>query len=240
MARSVDVPVISISEDMGVIAVWVNDYKHTVEDITRQLSRANRALATLERYVARLGEVTGMLASLEVEDLVTVRDVAGVLQRAEMVHRISEEIRAAIVELGADGRLVGLQLDEVLGDMSDQRPVVVADYVRAPVTVEETMARLAELSDRELVDLRCVASALGSDDLDESLQSRGYRMLARVPRLSEDTAERVVERFVTLQQLMRASVDDLVSIDGVDAREAKSIKDGLARITESSILDRYA
>ncbi|HEX9260687.1 MAG TPA: DNA integrity scanning diadenylate cyclase DisA, partial [Acidimicrobiales bacterium] len=121
VARSIDVPVISVSEDMSVIAVYVGSVKHVLEEIPRLLNRANQALQTLERYRARLDEVAGSLSALEMEDVVTVRDVATVLQRNEMVRRIAEEIDSYVVELGVDARLIKLQLDELMADCEDER-----------------------------------------------------------------------------------------------------------------------
>src|SRR6202007_138433 len=81
-------------------------------------------------YKARLDSVSGSLSALEVEDLVTVRDVATVLQRAEMVRRIAEEIEGYVIELGADGRLVMLQLEELVGGVEEDRRLVAKDYFR--------------------------------------------------------------------------------------------------------------
>src|SRR5437016_5311090 len=128
VARSIDVPVISVSEDMQIINVYRHDLKHPLESIPRLLNRANQALQTLERYKTRLDMVSGALSALEVEDLVTTRDVVTVLQRAEMVRRIAEEIDGYIVELGADGRLVLLQLEELMGGVEDDRRLVIKDY----------------------------------------------------------------------------------------------------------------
>src|SRR5437764_14728554 len=113
---------------MSLIAVYVGDLKHPLEPIQRLLNRANQALQTLERYKNRLDTVSGSLSALEVEDLVTVRDVATVLQRAEMVRRIAEEIEGYVIELGADGRLVLLQLEEAMGGVEDDRRLVAKDY----------------------------------------------------------------------------------------------------------------
>src|ERR1700694_4496758 len=130
VARSIDVPVISVSEDMSVIAVYRNDQKHPLDPIPRLVARANQALQTLERYKNRLDTVSGALSALEVEDLVTVRDVVTVLQRAEMVRRIADEVEGYIVELGTDGRLIRLQLEELMGGVEDDRRMVIADYIR--------------------------------------------------------------------------------------------------------------
>src|SRR5688572_15804223 len=120
VARSIDVPVISVSEDMAIIAVYMGDEKHPLEPTPRLLNRANTALQTLERYKNRLDEVSSSLSALEVEDFVTIRDVVVVLQRIEMVMRIAEEIETDIVMLGVDSRLVRLQLEEVMGGVEDE------------------------------------------------------------------------------------------------------------------------
>ena len=128
VGRQLDVPVITVSEDMSLVAIHRRGEKHTLEPIPRVLARADQALQILGRYKSRLDSVSGSLSALEVEDLVTVRDVATVLQRAEMVRRIAEEIEGYVIELGADGRLVMLQLEELIGGVEDDRRLVAKDY----------------------------------------------------------------------------------------------------------------
>ncbi|MCB0896283.1 MAG: DNA integrity scanning diadenylate cyclase DisA, partial [Nocardioidaceae bacterium] len=81
VARQTGFPVISVSQSMQIIAAYVGETRHVLEDSGQILSRANQALATLERYKLRLDEVSSTLSALEIEDLVTVRDVAVVAQR---------------------------------------------------------------------------------------------------------------------------------------------------------------
>jgi diadenylate cyclase len=246
VARSIAVPVISVSEDMAVIAVYVGGVKHVLEEIPRLLNRANQALQTLERYKTRLDDVSAALSALEVEDVVTLRDVATMLQRNEMVRRIAKEVEGYIVELGVDARLIRLQLDELMGDSEDDRHHVIQDYLGDDTrwTLEQALDSLAALTTDELLDLRVVAATLrlpdGESDLDRPLQPRGYRLLAKVPRLPDGVIGHVVERFRSLQKIMRATVADLVDVDGVGDARARAIKDGLSRLAETSILDRYS
>jgi diadenylate cyclase len=246
VARSIDVPVISVSEDMAVIAVYRNDQKHPLEPIPRLLARANQALQTLERYKNRLDGVSGALSALEVEDLVTVRDVVTVLQRAEMVRRIAEEIEGYIVELGVDGRLILLQLEELMGGVEDERRYVIRDYSQATTLPrsDEVIGRLSELTTERLLDLKEVARLLDliRDDgqLDASAAPRGYRLLAKVPRLPDAIIGNIVERFGSLHKVMRATVEDLDDVEGVGGTRARAIKEGLSRLAETSILDRYS
>ncbi|MDQ3945494.1 MAG: DNA integrity scanning diadenylate cyclase DisA [Actinomycetota bacterium] len=244
VARQIDVPVIPVSEAMSVVTIYRNDEKYTLEPIPRILGKANTALQTLERYKIRLDGVSGALSALEVEDLVTVRDAVSVLQRAEMVRRIAEEIEGYIVELGSEGRLVMLQLEELMGGVEDDRRLVAKDYFVASVDspLEEVMKRLAQLSTDELLDLKEVSAVLQlppGTGLDWSLQPHGYRLLHKIPRLPEIVADRVVARFHNLQKIMRASMKDLDDVEGVGETRARSIKEGLSRLAETSILDRY-
>ncbi len=248
VARSLSVPVISVSEDMSVVTVYVGTVKHPLEDIPRLLNRANQALQTLERYKARLDEVAGALSALEVEDLVTLRDVVTVLQRTEMVRRIAEEVDQYVVELGVDGRLISLQLEELLGGMDDDRRLVIQDYAREAEITELDLAleRLATLSTDALLDPKAVAAELGlvrgdlAVDLDRAVQPRGHRLLARIPRLPDSVIDRIVQRFGNLQKVMRATIDDLDEVEGVGEARARAIKEGLSRLAETSILDRYS
>jgi len=244
VARQIAVPVITVSEEMSMVSVHYQGMKQTLEPIPRVLARADQALQILGRYKIRLDSVTGALSALEVEDLVTVRDVVTVLQRAEMVRRIAEEIEGYVVELGLDGRLVELQLEELVGGVDEERRLVCKDYFVESVdwVLAQLTARLGEISDDELLDLRAVAALLHlapDMELDSALQARGYRLLGKIPRIPDSIADHVVARFGSLPKILRASISDLVEVEGVGEARARAIKEGLSRVAESSILDRY-
>ncbi len=245
VAKQTNFPVISVSQSMQIIAVYVGDIRYVLEDSGAILSRANQALATLERYKTRLDEVSSTLSALEIEDLVTVRDVAVVAQRLEMVARIAREIEDYVVELGSDGRLLALQLEELVTGVESERHLIVRDY--SPRTlgdgkVGKVLERLAALAPGELVDVAMVAQALGlpaTEPLDHTVSPRGHRLLAKVPRLPGSVADRLVHHFGSLQKLLSASIEDLRDVDGVGELRAKSVREGLSRLAESSILERY-
>ena len=219
------------------IAVYVGPVKHVLETIPRLLNRANQALQTLERYKIRLDEASAALSTLEVEDLVTVRDVVAVLQRTEMVRRIAEEIEIYIVELGVDGRLVRLQLDELMGGVEDDRRLVLQDYFHeAPTgTVDEALDALADLEHRRPARprARCrrvAAPARRTSTSSPDLQPRGYRLLAKVPRLPEASRSSASS---TASAASRRSCGPRsttsTTSQGVGETRARAIKDGLSR-----------
>jgi diadenylate cyclase len=246
VARSIDVPVVSVSEAMSTITVYMGEFKHVLQPPSDIVFRANQALRTLERYRDRLDEVRNTLSALEVEDLVTLRDMVAVLQRTEMVRRIADEISSDIVELGVEGRLVKLQLDELLGGVDDDRRLVILDYFDAEAewALDKAMTALSDMGTEELLDLKGVAGTLHlpgtAVDLDTNVQPRGYRLLSRIPRLPESVVDRIVGRFGSLQKIMRATIDDLDEVTGVGGSRARAIKEGLSRLAETSILDRYS
>jgi diadenylate cyclase len=246
VARQTGYPVISVSQSMRIVSLYVNGQRHVLDDSAAILSRANQALATLERYKLRLDEVSGTLSALEIEDLVTVRDAVSVVQRLEMVRRISDEIAGYVVELGTDGRLLSLQLDELMAGVDADRTLVIRDYLptgRKARTADEALVELDLLTASDLIDLVSVAKALGypssTDALDAAVSPRGFRLLAKVPRLPGAVVDRLVDHFGSLQRLLGATVEDLQAVDGVGDARARGVREGLSRLAEASILERY-
>jgi len=242
-ARQTGLPVVCVSEAMQIVNLYVDDAKHTLEDISSILFRANQALATLERYRNRLDTVSAALSTLEVDNVVTLRDVLAVVQRVEMVRRISDEIEVAVVELGTDGRLLKLQLDELMAGVEAERVLLARDYVpdrrRRP---ETTLGRLGAIPAEQLLDVPRLGEALGYGPdlgLDQPVAPRGYRLLSRIPRLPERTVDALVARFASLPRVMSASLSDLDDVEGIGETRARAVKDGLSRLAEATAGDRY-
>lgn len=247
VSRQTGHTVISVSKSMRIIALFIDGARFVLQDPAAILSHANQALATLERYRRRLDEVSGALSGLELEDLATVRDVTAVAQRLEMVRRIAGEIEGYMVELGTDGRLLALHLDELVAGTGQERVLLAQDYVPAQLQdraggAAAGLARLESLSLDELLDVASVAEVLGlggSDALDDVVSPHGYRLLARIPRIPMPVVDSLIEHFGGLQKLLAAGVDELNQVDGVGAAHARSVREGLSRLAESSVLERY-
>ncbi len=240
-------PVISVSHSMNIVTVYVAGERHVVADSATILSRANQAIATLERYKARLDEVSRQLSTAEIEDFVTLRDVMTVVQRLEMVRRIGLEIDADAVELGTDGRQLRLQLEELLGGNDTARELIVRDYHANPeppskAQVASTLAALDGLSDNELLDFTALSRVFGypstAEAQDSALSARGYRAMADIPRLQFAHVDLLVRRFGSLQGLLAASAMDLQSVEGIGAMWARHVREGLSQLAESTIADR--
>jgi diadenylate cyclase len=248
VARSLDVPVFSVSAAMAMIAAYRNDERQVLQPIGWLRDRADQALSTLQRIRSRYDVALNALSTLEIEDTVSVGDVAGVLHSTEMVLRIANEVAGYLVELGDDGRLVRLKLAELVDGVEPSLRLVVRDYLRKPskdpeAAVDRAIRMLSRLSSDELLDVCRVAEILhlpiSLSDPHSGLEPRGYRLLHRLPRLSDTIIERIVGRFVNLQQIMRASLAEFEQVEGVGEARARSIKGGLIRLAETNIFERY-
>jgi diadenylate cyclase len=242
-------PVISVSHSMSIVTVYVAGEHHVVPDTATILSRANQAVATLERYKTRLDEVSRQLSAAEIEDFVTLRDVMTVVQRLEMVRRIGLEIDSDVVELGTDGRQLKLQLEELVGGNDAARELIVRDYHAnpAPPTGAEVNAALDELdrlSDTDLLDLTALSRVFGypstAEAQDSAMSSRGYRAMASIPRLQFAHVDLLVRTFGSLQGLLAASATDLQSVEGIGSMWARHVREGLSQLAESTIAERLA
>ncbi|RCW40150.1 diadenylate cyclase [Halopolyspora algeriensis] len=239
-------PVVSVSQSMSIASVYIEGHRHVLTGSPELLSRANQALATLSRYTTRLSEVAQTLSALEIEDYVTLRDVLTVVQRLEMVRRIADEIEGCVVELGVDGRLIELQLDELVGGIAVDRELIVQEYLPTQggmPTGDQIAAALDTLNSTDLLDLTTIAESFGypgtPEALERHLAPRGYRLLARVPRLPATVRRQLVEHFGSLQNLLAATADDLCEVDTVGEPRARLVREGLSRLAESSLAERY-
>lgn len=231
-AYQTHLPVLSVSASMRLISIYVGKYHHIVEEPEALLSRANLAVDTLDRYSQRLDEVLQTLTILEMRDSATIRDVATVMQRMEMIRRITSEINEYLEELGSEGRLLALQVDDLVRGAGSERALVLRDYIRDSSAVATAEAALSELASDRLVDLAAIANVLGlgvydPSDLDRMIQPRGVRALSLVPRLPWNVIKEITSHWENLADLREASVDDLQQIEGIGPYRAKLIRETL-------------
>ncbi|MCA1833188.1 MAG: DNA integrity scanning diadenylate cyclase DisA, partial [Actinobacteria bacterium] len=224
VAKQTGVPVLAVSQSMRMVTIYVDASRHVLEDVAAILGRANQALQTLERYKQHLDEVSVTLSALEVEDLATLRDALTVLQRMEMVRRIADEIEGAVAELGVEGRLVRLQLDELMGGIEAERTLLVRDYVASKRgrKLDSSLGDLDKLSPEQLLDLGVLASCLNHpvEGLETTISPKGYRILSRIPRLPAQVIEKIVGTLGRLPKVLTASQDELMLVEGVGAARA--------------------
>jgi diadenylate cyclase len=245
VSKQTDALVIAISQRREVISLYVDGAKYILEDIPIVLAKANQALGTLDKYRARLDQVSTRLTALEFEGGGTLHDVLTVLQRAELVTRMAVEIERYIVELGSEGRLIEMHLEETMVGTAAEKAALVHDYIaeHADEAFARVLDQIGRLAHQDLLDFGRLAELLGYDrklnTLDYPVSARGYRILGRIPRLPKLIVTAIVREFGGLDELLAAIDADLENVDGVGQIRAKDIREGLRRLQEINLVDRY-
>lgn len=235
--------VVCISQRRNIITLYKGSRKYILRDTSTILTRANQALQTLEKYIAVLGNASNNLSILEFEDIVTLSDVAVVMQRTEMVMRVVAEIERYICELGNEGRLLSMQLEELMAYIEEDGRLVVEDYILHTGNIKEddVLKRISAFAYEELMDLTCICHALGyyttPGSPDVNVTPRGFRIMSKVPRVHHAVTKKLVDAFGNLQGIMKASIAQLDEVEGIGEPRARAIKDGLRRVREQVLLE---
>jgi diadenylate cyclase len=244
VAKQTNALVISISQQRETVTVFVGQSRYQLEPIPDVLAKTNQALSTLETYRARLEQVVTRLTALEFQNAVKLDDVLVTLQRAELTTRMAEEIERACVELGEEGRLIRMQLEELVADVPHEKAALVYDYHSkgGPDRTAEGLDALAALPYDQLLEFELLA-VLGypatTNPMDYSVAPRGYRVLSHIPRVPDGVVKRVVANLEGLDGIVRASQRELEAVEGVGPVRAREIREGLRRLQEHNLVDRY-
>ncbi|MDU5106426.1 MULTISPECIES: DNA integrity scanning diadenylate cyclase DisA [unclassified Clostridium] len=231
--------VIAISQRRNIITIYKGDLKYVLQESSVILARANQAIQTLEKYVNVLDRVINNLNLLEYQDLTTIFDVVTAIQRTEMVMRIVEEIKRYIVELGNEGRLISMQLSELIRFIERDGILLIRDYCKEDMDYHEIYNGIQRLTAEELVDLDLIAKLLGYSSLsltDTLISPKGFRILFKVPRIPVSVIENLIKHFKELKYVIEADTNALDQVDGIGEARAKAIRSGLKRIKEQIYL----
>lgn len=243
MAKQAKCVVVAVSESRSSVTLFVRDQKHVMDTIATLMNKASQIVQTLEKFIFALNQGMQDLSAREFQDMVTIFDVCKSIQRYERVVRIGRELQPYILELGVEARLIELQVNEQLMPV-EEAGLMIQDYYRAKtkLTAEQVRKRLAELTNQELLNLGNISQTLGYSQnlrsVDTYLSPRGYRILTQTYRLTPQIIENLVERFGTLQQVMRAPKEDLVDVEGVGEVLAERIRVSLNLLQSQLALDR--
>ena len=226
--------VIAVSERRRVVSLYQGSYgPHVLEDIGVVLSKANSAIATLEKFTRRLREEARNLTVHEYDGAVTLREVVGAVGTFEYSARIAEEVEAYVRELGSESRLVEMQLEQAVHGVPEQYEALLRDYVAAGADYSVVRKELKTLSPEQLSDQAEIARVLGyssAGQLEERfIKPRGYRQLERVPRLPRRVAESLIREFGSLEEILGATEEQLDEVEGVGQARARTIQRGLER-----------
>lgn len=238
VAKQTKTLVISISMKRDVVTIYIDNIKYILDEPRAVLSKANQALQTLSKYKDGLDHLMVNLTIRELEDIVTLHDIVSVLQRSCIIQKTEKEVRRYIYELGSDGRLLKMQIEELVVNMYDQSLRVIQDYINVNDNVKaiDIMDKINSLSEDSLLDLENIAKILGykaEGNLREiPVHPRGIRIVAEIRRISDNLLKSLIKKFGSLKNILNASVEELAEVQGMGKVKASMLYDRLKKYSE--------
>ena len=235
--------VISISQRRNIITLFKGNLRYVLEDTSKVISKANQALQTVEKYKKVFDSKLNLLNEYEFNDIVTLENVIVSLQRAEKVMMVADEVKKAIYELGEEGRLLQLQLDELIGDLEEEETLMIKDYMvpNKKKDAEEILKEIRMLTNEELDKSQTIAKLLGYGDFDNydevGVFTKGYRVLNKIPRMPSNIVDNLVKSFKSFQHILVADIPALDAVEGIGEIRARAIKQSLRRMQEQFVFD---
>ena len=234
--------VISISQRRSVITVYKGNSKYVIEDTSKVLEKANQALQTAEKYKKVYDREINTLNEYEFNDIVTLENVITVIQRAELVMKMVDEVRCMVYELGEEGRLVEMQLEELVGDLEKEENLIIKDYVTKKKKAEKVLKEIIDLEVQNLLNPTTIAKILGYENFENfdevGVYTKGYRILSKVPKMPSNIVDNLIKSFKSFQHILIADIPALDEVEGIGEVRARTIKQSLERMQEQFVFDK--
>lgn len=236
--------VISISERRGIITLFKGNFRYVINDTQSVLMRANQTLQALEKYKTVFDNMLSILSEHEFDDIVTLDTVINCIYRSETIMRMETDVKRSIIELGDEGRIVNMQLEELMANVEDEEKLIIQDYnINKEISTQSILDEIRKIDKKNLIVSEKIVKLLGyevsSDILDTNASPKGYRILSKVPKMPSSIIEKTVEAFGSLQHICSASIDELDDVEGIGEIRARIINQSLKRLQEQYILKSY-
>lgn len=236
--------VISISERRGIITLFKGNFRYVINDTQSVLMRANQTLQALEKYKTVFDNMLSILSEHEFDDIVTLDTVINCIYRSETIMRMETDVKRSIIELGDEGRIVNMQLEELMANVEDEEKLIIQDYnIKKEISTQSVLEEIRKIDKKNLIVSEKIVKLLGyevsSDILDTNVSPKGYRILSKVPKMPSSIIEKTVEAFGSLQHICSASIDELDDVEGIGEIRARIINQSLKRLQEQYILKSY-
>lgn len=247
VAKQTNEIVVCISQRRGIITIFKGDFRYVINETSDVVMRANQTLEALEKYKAVFDHMLNILSEHEFDDIVSLETVANCIYRSEIIMRMETEVKRNVIELGNEGRLINMQLEEIMVNVESEEKKIIQDYMipkkNGSTTVETILAEIRKLEKKDLLIAEKIIKILGykitTDILDENVSPKGYRILSKVPKMPAYVIEKTIHAFGSLQGVCAASIDELDEVEGIGEIRARIVNQSLRRLQEQYLLKGY-
>ena len=222
-----DLSVVAVSEESSIIKVFNGNNVNELEESSIIFGRVNESLQSVDRTRRRFDDAVLELGELEIENTLTNQQVLEVIQRGELLGRLSQQVRKEASDLGEDSGLVMIQIDSLESGVRNTLDLVLKDHLPGKRfrNINKAVDEIANLTYEELNTIEHLGSVLFMESLDEVSASKGYRVLARLPGLPDNLHDSLIQKFKNLPNLLNASTDKLFEVEGIGRNRAQQLRE---------------
>jgi len=222
-----ELSVVAVSEESSTIKVFNGNNVNELEKSSIIFGRVNESLQSVDRTRRRFDDAVLELGELEIENTLTNQQVLEVIQRGELLGRLSQQVRKEASDLGEDSGLVMIQIDSLESGVRNTLDLVLKDHLPAKRfrNINKAVDEIANLTYEELNTIEHLGSVLFMESLDEVSVSKGYRVLARLPGLPDNLHDLLIQKFIILPNLLNASTDKLFQVEGIGRNRAQQLRE---------------
>ena len=226
--------VISVSERRQVVNLYIGGRSHQLRTVPEVMSSASQLITTLQTTRQSLDRSLLRLTTLELDNYVTLGDVTTILNYFETLMTAADELDNCIDQLGSEGRTIEMQREQLVGDMDEEYILMIRDYARdsSEENAEVIRKNLHATDPSKLRSPKCVAKALGYDELreDSVLVPLGLRTLNRISVVREGMADKIVDEYGNLRELMDDIEQNPARLDNIGVKNPSILADSLYRM----------
>ncbi|MFH1801667.1 MAG: DNA integrity scanning diadenylate cyclase DisA [archaeon] len=208
-AKHADTIVIAVSERKNKITLYYGETRYEIERSSEVLRRTAETLQILEKQKEIYNDLMKNLNILEINNLVTMSDVCEVLQRIEIIRRISDVVKKSLIELGKEGIIVSMRLKELIKNLSKEREMILRDYFKSKYSKID--AALNSMNFDFLLETSNLSRILFEELHDKSISPRGIRILNKT-NLLEKEIRALIFGLKTLNKILDAEKESLARI----------------------------
>jgi len=208
-AKQAETFLIAVSERRKKTTIYycnMQAYLRQTEEIQRGLTNS---LQILEKQKEQFNELLAKLNVLEISELVSIGDICKILQRCEMISRISDSMKKELVELGKEANIMHMRFKELIKGVEKKGEEMIRDY--SPISLKKTKTLLSNLTFDSLTEAESIARLIFQKESEDSISPKGIRFLSCIG-LSEKEASLVIARFENLNGILNSKEIELEEI----------------------------
>ncbi len=234
MSLLTNATVVSISERRQVVNVYVDGKGMQLRPTSEVMASATQLTGAMQSTREQLDRELLRLSTLELDNFVTLADVTSVIYLCEMLSTSSEALDGCILELGRDGRIIEMQRQEYAGTLEEEYTLLIRDY--ALDSSEDNALAIREVlhntPNDQLRSAKNVAKILGYDNImvDSIMTPLGLRTLNRVSVVRKGMADKILDEYGTLQDLVAAVEQNPAQLEEVGVNNPDVLADSLHRM----------